>query len=178
VLEYQQGNWEAAVRHFEKAGALFDAKLGALHAYATCLVKVRQFARTAMVFQRAVALDPANAHERRLLAAIQLMAHQPQDALARLQPLEAGSPDAQTLELAATAYEDSNDTPQAVATLRRAILLHPRNVNLYMDFVNISSAHDSFQVGIDVVSDGIEQVPQAAPLYLARGVSLRSVGTV
>ncbi len=170
VLEYQQGNCEAAVRHFEKAGALFDSKLGALHAYATCLVKIREFARALKVFQRAVALDPANGHERHLLAAIQLMAHQPQDALATLQRLEAGSPDAQTLELAATAYEDSNDTPQAVAALRRAILLDPRNVNLYLDFANISSAHDSFQVGIDVVSDGIEQVPQAAPLYLARGV--------
>jgi tetratricopeptide (TPR) repeat protein len=43
-------------------------------------------------------------------------------------------------------------------------------VNLYLDFANLSSAHDSFQVGIDVVSDGIVQLPQAAPLYLARGV--------
>jgi tetratricopeptide (TPR) repeat protein len=39
-----------------------------------------------------------------------------------------------------------------------------------MDFANLSSAHESFQVGIDVVSDGIGQLPKAAPLYLARGV--------
>jgi tetratricopeptide (TPR) repeat protein len=50
------------------------------------------------------------------------------------------------------------------------LLLDPQNVNLYVDFANISSAHDSFQVGIDVVSDGIGQLPKAAPLYLARGV--------
>jgi tetratricopeptide (TPR) repeat protein len=54
--------------------------------------------------------------------------------------------------------------------LRQAILLDPQNVNLYMDFANLSSAHDSFQVGIDVMSDGIGQLPKAAPLYLARGV--------
>ena len=54
--------------------------------------------------------------------------------------------------------------------LRQAILLDPQNVNLYVDFANLSSAHDSFQVGIDVVSDGIAQLPKAAPLYLARGV--------
>ena len=91
--------------------------------------------------------------------------------LATLQPLlQAGNPDAGTLELAATAYEDSNDTPLAVATLRQAILLDPQNVNLYLDFANISSAHDSFQVGVNVVSDGIGQLPKAAPLYLARGV--------
>ena len=49
-------------------------------------------------------------------------------------------------------------------------MLDPQNVNLYVDFANLSSAHDSFQVGIDVVSDGIGQLPKAAPLYLARGV--------
>jgi tetratricopeptide (TPR) repeat protein len=99
------------------------------------------------------------------------MAHQPQDALATLGPLLQGSKEeVETLELAATAYEDNKDTPQAVATLRQAILLDPQNVNLYVDFANLSSAHDSFQVGIDVVSDGISQLPKAVPLYLARGV--------
>ena len=88
-----------------------------------------------------------------------------------MQPLlQAGNPTADTLELAATAYEDSKDTPQAVASIRQAILLDPHNANLYVDFANISSAHDSFQVGIDVVSDGIVQLPKSAPLYLARGV--------
>ena len=85
-------------------------------------------------------------------------------------------PDALTLELAATAYEDSKDTPQAVGALRQAILLDPRNLNLYVDFANICSAHDSFQVGIDVVSDGIGQLPKAAPLYLARGVLYVQLG--
>lgn len=171
VLQYQQGNCDAAVHHFAQAGALFDSQSGALHAYATCLVKLRQLSQAAKVFQRALALDPYDARERHLLAAIQLMAHEPQDALATLQPLlQAGNPDADTLELAATAYEDSKDTPQAVATLRQAILLDPQNVNLYLDFANVSSAHDSFQVGINVVSDGIGQLPKAAPLYLARGV--------
>jgi tetratricopeptide (TPR) repeat protein len=84
--------------------------------------------------------------------------------------LQEGHTDVETLELAATAYEDSQDTPQAVAALRQAILLDPQNVNLYVDFANLSSSHESFQVGIDVVSDGIAQLPKAAPLFLARGV--------
>jgi len=171
VLEYQQGNCQAAVPHFERADSLFDDRAPALHGYATCLVKLRQFDRAAKVFQRSLALNPDDPRGRRLLASIQLMAHQPQDALATLQPLlQANSRDADTLELAATAYEGVKDTPQAVATLRQAILLDPRNVNLYLDFANLSSAHDSFQVGIDVVSDGVAQLPEAGPLYLARGV--------
>jgi tetratricopeptide (TPR) repeat protein len=171
ILEYQQGNCQKAVPHFERAGSLFDDRAPALHGYATCLVKLRQFDRAARVFQRTLALNPDDPRERRLLASIQLMAHQPQDALATLQPLlQAISHDADTLELVATAYEGVKDTPQAVATLRQAILLDPRNVNLYLDFANLSSAHDSYQVGIDVVSDGVAQLPEAAPLYLARGV--------
>ncbi len=171
VLEYQQGNCAAAVIHFEKAGTLFDSKPDGLHAHAACLVKLKQFDNAVEVFQRALALNPEDERERHLLAALELMAHQPQNALATLQPLvQAGNPNAETLELAATAYEDSKDTPQAVASLRQAILLDPHNANLYVDFANISSAHDSFLVGIDVVSDGIVQLPKAAPLYLARGV--------
>lgn len=171
VLEYQQGNCAAAVVHFEKAGGLFDSQPEGLHAYATCLVKLKQFDKAVVVFQRALALSPEDGRERRLLVALQLMAHQPKGAVETLQPLlQAGNPDAETLDLAATAYEDSGDTPQAVASLRQAILLDPHNANLYVDFANVSSAHDSFQVGIDVVSDGIGELPEAAPLYLARGV--------
>ena len=171
VLEYQQGNCGAAVVHFEKTGTLFDSKVSALHAYGICLVKLKQADKAARIFQRTLLLNPDDRRERRLLASVQLMAHQPQEALATLAPLLEGSDeDIETLELAATAYEDNKDTPQAIATLRQAILLDPKNVNLYVDFANISATHDSFQVGIDVVSDGIGQMPGAVPLYLARGV--------
>jgi tetratricopeptide (TPR) repeat protein len=171
VLEYQQGNCAAAVTHFEKAGTLFDSQPDGLHAHAACLVKLKQLDKAVDIFERALALHPDDGRERHLLAAIQLLAHQPQNALVTLQPLlQSGNPNAETLDLAATAYEDSKDTPQAVASLRQAILLDPHNLNLYVDLANISSAHDSFQVGIDVVSDGIVQLPKAAPLYLARGV--------
>lgn len=170
ILEYQQGDCENAVIHFAKAAALFDDQVSALHAYAACLVKVRRAAEAAKVLRRVVDLDSTNEHERQVLTAVQLLAHQPAEALATLQPIDTGAAGPEVLELLATAYEENGDTPKAVATLRRAILLAPSNVNLYLDFANISSAHDSFRVGIDVVSDGIGQLPQAAPLYLARGV--------
>lgn len=171
VLEYQLENCAAAVVHFEKAGELFDNQPSALHAYAACLVKLKQLDKAAEVVRRTVALNPQDGRESRLLAAVQLMEHKPKDALSTLQPMLQGSDaDVETLELAATAYEDSQDTPRAVAALRQAILLDPQNLNLYMDFANLSSAHESFQVGIDVVSDGIAQLPKAAPLFLARGV--------
>jgi tetratricopeptide (TPR) repeat protein len=171
VLEYQQGNWAAAVAHFEKTGTLFDSRPSALHAYAICLVRLKQFDQAAKIFQRTVDLDPDDPQERRLLATVQLMAKEPSDALASLQPLlQTSDPDAQTLELASAAYEDAKDTARAVTTLRQAILLDPRDVNLYLDFANLSYVHGSFQVGIDVIDDGLGLQPKAAPLYFARGV--------
>lgn len=173
VLEYQRENCAAAAGHFQKAGTLLDSQLDALHAYATCLVKLKQPDQAARVFQRALALSPDDRRERLLLASVQLLAHQAQEALATLQPLlqnNGNSADAETLELAANAYEAIKDTPQAVSLLRQAILLDPGNVNLYVDFANLSFAHDSAQVGINVVSDGIAMQPKAAPLYFARGV--------
>src|SRR5262249_6562760 len=71
---------------------------------------------------------------------------------------------------AAYAYEDLHDTEHAVEALKKGILLEPNNVNLYLDFANISAAHQSFQVGINAVNDGIALLPTAARLYFARGV--------
>ena len=171
VLEYRKGNCTAAVPHFDKASQLLDSQLDALHAYATCLARLERLDEAAAVLQRALALRPDDPQERHLLASVQIMGQKPKDALATLRPLlEAGSPSAATLQLVSSASEDAGDTPQAVSTLRQAILLEPRDVSLYLDFANISFAHESFQVGIDVISEGMLLSPRAAPLYVARGV--------
>ncbi len=171
LLEYQQGECKAAIADFEKAGNLFDAQSAALHANAICLVRLKQFDRAAFVFERTLALNPDDGRERRLLAAIQVMANKPSDALSTLGPLlQAKDPDADTLELASRAHEGMKDTSEAVNLLRQAILLEPQNLNLYLDFANLSYAHDSFQVGIDVITDGLALQPNAASLYFSRGV--------
>jgi tetratricopeptide (TPR) repeat protein len=172
VLEYREGNCQSAVGHFEQAGPLLETQLPALHAHATCLVRLKRFDGAIRVFQRTVALQPENPLERRLLASVQLMAGKPHDAVATLTPLlEVGQhADVETLSLASAAYEEAGDTPRAVSTLRQAILSDPTNTNLYLDFANIAFAHQSFQAGIEVIDDGLGLQPTAAALYLARGV--------
>ena len=171
VLEYQQGNCKAAVQYFTSAGTLFESRPEGLHAYATCLVKLKRFDEAADTFKKSVSLNPGDRRERQLLASIQLMAHKPQDAIATLDPLlETNLADAGALDLASAAYEDAHDTEKAVESLRQAILLDPQNVILYLDFAALSARHQSFQVGINVVNDGINLQPKAAPLYFARGV--------
>lgn len=171
VLEYQQGNCTSASANFAKAGSLFDTKPDALHAYGTCLVKLHRFEEASTIFQRTLDLNSGDPKERQLLASVQLMAHQPKQAIATLDPvLQTPNPDPRTLELAANAYEDAGDTEKAVGALRQAILNDPENVNLYLEFASVSAAHESAQVGINVVNDGIAQQPNAAQLYFARGV--------
>jgi tetratricopeptide (TPR) repeat protein len=171
VLQYRHGDCESAVRHFAGAGTLLDSELDAQHAYGTCLVRLKRLDEAIRVFQRTVTLHPDDARERRVLASIQLMASMPREAVETLGPiLEGRAVDAETLELASSAYEEAGDTPRAVSTLRQAILLDPRNPNLYVDFATVAFAHQSFQVGIDVVTEGIGLQPNAASLYVARGV--------
>jgi len=106
-----------------------------------------------------------------LLACLQVMVKKPAEALRTLAPLLAGDQvESGTLELASAAYEQTHDTEKAVNALRQAILLDPQNVEFYLDFAALSAAHQSFQVGIDVVNDGIGLEPKAAALYFARGM--------
>jgi tetratricopeptide (TPR) repeat protein len=171
VLEYRQGNCEAAASHFAKAGELVDSQVEGLHAYATCLVRLKRMDEAVATFQKAVALRPEDPREHLVLASIQLMAKKPQEALASLQPLlQASDVNPDVLQLASAAYEEAGDTPQAVSTLRQALLLAPRNVSLYLDFANICFTHESFQVGIDVITEGLSLQPKADDLYVARGV--------
>ena len=99
------------------------------------------------------------------------MADKPKGAVRTLAPLlQANPPDAKVLRLAASAYEASGDTPEAVRTLREAIVTDPRNTDLYLDFANLSMDHQSFPIGIEMINSGLKLQPESAPLYLARGI--------
>jgi tetratricopeptide (TPR) repeat protein len=177
VLEFQLKNCAAATVHFEKAGGLLNSQPSALHAEAVCLVRLKQLDRAIEILQQTVAMNPDDPKERQILATVQLMAHKPADALETLQPLmQTNNADVETLELASSAYEENKDTGQAVTMLRQAILLDPQNVNCYLDFANVSYTHGAFQVGVDVMTDGIALQPNSAQLYFARGVLYVQLG--
>jgi tetratricopeptide (TPR) repeat protein len=170
ILDYQQGKCTAALPHFEKAIPVFESRPAGLHAYAACLVKQKQFDKATGILQQTMEWSPENAQERRLLASVQLMAQHPEDSINTLTPLLSAKPDAQTLELASQAYEQSHQTEKAVDALREAILLAPNDASLYLDFAAIAERHQSVEVGINVVNDGINLQPDAAALYFARGM--------
>jgi tetratricopeptide (TPR) repeat protein len=171
VLAYKKGDCAGAVQHFAQSGSLMDSQPGALQEYGACLMKLKETEKAISVFQRILSSQPDDPRARRGLAAVELTAGRPQDALTTLQPLlAANDPEVPTIRLAAAACEANNDTPAAVKLLHDAIVKDPRNVALYVDFANIAMTHQSFQTGIEMIDAGLKLQPKAAELYLARGV--------
>jgi tetratricopeptide (TPR) repeat protein len=99
-----------------------------------------------------------------------LQADHPKDAVSTLQPLMQDHPDTHASELAAAAYEASGSTPLAVSTLKQAMLLDPKNIDLYVDFAGIAFDHGSYAAGIAMMETGLNAHPNAAALYLERGI--------
>jgi tetratricopeptide (TPR) repeat protein len=171
VLAYRRHDCAKAVAHFEQSGALLDSQPGALQEYGDCLVRLKQTDKAIAVFTRALNQASGDSELRYRLASIQMMAQHPKDAIATLQPLLQGNAaNGDVSELAALAYEADENTPEAVRVLRQAIVSNPHDVNLYIDFANISLDHQSYQVGVDMIDAGLRAEPKAAPLYVARGI--------
>ena len=171
VLAYKNRDCATAVQHFAQSGSLLDSQPGALQEYGVCLMELRQTEKAIPVFQRMLASHPDDPRARRGLAVAQLAAQQPAAALTTLQPLlTATDPGVSTMQLAAAAYEANKDTPNAVKVLHQAVVKDPRNVALYVDFANLAMTHQSFQTGIEMMNAGLNLQPEAADLYLARGV--------
>src|SRR5215469_2920705 len=171
ALAYKQSDCASAVRHFGEAKSAFAKQPDALREYGACLLKLKRPGDAADIFRQLVELSPDDRRARYSLAIALMDATRFRDAIAALEPLTvAATPDPVALELSASAHESLGETPEAAAQLRNAIVADPRNVDLYLDFANLSFTHQSFQVGIDMIAAGLKLMPEAAPLYLARGV--------
>lgn len=172
MMDYRSGDCAAAADHFSQSGVILDAQPGAMQDYGICLLRLKQTDRAIQIFQQLQASHPDDPRPRQTLAAVELNAGKPQDALAALQPLLDASPDGKTMELAAAAYEANKDTPNAVKILHEAIVQNPKDTALYLDFASMALDHESFQAGIAMIDAGLRLQPKAAELYLARGVLL------
>jgi len=177
ALAWKKSDCAAAVEHFGQAKAAIASQPDALREFGACLLKLKRPEDAAGVFRQLAELRPDDRRARYALAVAWMEAGRFGDAVDALRPLtESSSPDPVALQLTSAAYEQSGDTPKAVAALRQAIVLDPRNVDLYLDFADIAFIHQSFQVGVDMINAGLTQVPNSAPMYLARGIMYVQLG--
>jgi tetratricopeptide (TPR) repeat protein len=170
VLAVKNGDCTDAVSHFSKIGPMLDSQPEAVQGYGVCLLELKQTDEAIRVFKQLMTSQPSDARCRRALAAVQLAADRPQDALTTMQPLLASDPDVSTMRLAAAVYEANKDTPNAVKILRDAIVKDPLQTALYADFAELAMDHQSFQTGVEMIDAGLKLQPNAAQLYMARGV--------
>jgi tetratricopeptide (TPR) repeat protein len=172
VLAAKNNQCETSVQHFPQSGSLLESQPDALQAYGVCLLNLKRSEDAIRVFQQLATSRPDDVRCRRTLAAVQLGVERPQDALATIKPLLDSNPDVSTMRLAAAIFEANKDTPNAVKILRDAIVKDPLQTGLYVDFAELAMDHQSFQTGIEMVDAGLKLQPEAAKLYMARGVLL------
>jgi len=170
TLAYKNHNCSEAIVHFQQSVSLLDSQPEALRGYGICLGQEKRYEDAISVFQRLTASSQAGPRDRLRLAAVQLSAGKSADAIQTLEPALQDHPDSNVLALAAEAYEENKDTPQAVKLLHQAIVQNPQDVDLYLQFADLSFVHQSFQVGIDMINTGLKLQPRASALYLARGI--------
>jgi tetratricopeptide (TPR) repeat protein len=173
VIEYKARNCPGAIEHFQSARSLLMNEPDALMEYGACLFSSDRSSEAIPLLQRALVLNSANPVVRYNLALVQWKVGQAEEALKTLSPLldDASAPE-DVLTLAADIHESRNDTEGAVELLRKAILAHPKQKAAYLQFASLSFDHASVEVGIDILNAGLAQLPNAADLYVARGVLL------
>ena len=177
VMEYKAGNCNAAIEHFRGAGQILDSQPVALTQYGSCLTKSHRDEEAYRVFIRIVSLEPEDESARYNLAVAEMNFEMPQEALETLQTLIAsGRANMDVLTLAANVEEENGNSQRAVDLLRQAILEHSDVVDGYLQFAVLASNHESYQVGIDVLTNGLARLPKAAQLHLARGVLYAQLG--
>ncbi len=171
TLAARSGDCNSASVHFAAAGDAIKGHPQSLEAYGACLFQQKQLERAAPVFEQLVSLLPNRIYPRYDLAVVQISGKQYEAAIETLQPLlTEDQKDADVLSLASQAYEAVKQTPKAVALLRQAIVLNPRNPAYYAAFASLCLEHDSFQVGVDMMNVGLKNIPDDPSLYLSRGL--------
>ena len=165
----RQGKCQEALADYEASSALFPGQPALQQEYGSCLVDTGDIKAALVQYQELLQSHPQDAI-RFDVAILQWKSHANDEALETLAPLLSGGHATRALSLAATIHEGKGETPQAVHLLRQAILQSPDEPENYIDFAAIALAHSSYQVGIDMLNAGLKRLPEAATLYLARGV--------
>lgn len=170
ALAFRQGECAAAVEHFERGRAVVNRTPAALKQFGLCLAQLQRNDQAKTVFVDLVDMTPDDADAREHLASLQLADRDPKGALMTLQPILQSPMDTRLSELASACYEASGDTQEAVTILNRALAEHPKDIDLYVDLARMAYDHHSFLSGINVMTAGLKILPNAAPLYLERGI--------
>jgi Flp pilus assembly protein TadD len=90
--------------------------------------------------------------------------------------LASGNKKAELYNLLAQAYEGNGQTVEAYNALRTATQLEPKEVSNYLDLATLCVDHANYDLGLEIVGIGINNIPQSDRLYFQRGTLLAIKG--
>ena len=170
AIAYQSKDCAGTVRYFERSADEVIKNSHALAEFSDCLVKQDELARAIAVLSRGSQLHPESVQIKYNLALVQMRNHHPAEAILILEPLAAAR-DSQLLNLLASAYAQCNRPDDAFRTLENAILISPEDETNYLDLAILCLDHNQENRSVAAASAGISRIPNAATLYLMRGVA-------
>ncbi len=73
--------------------------------------------------------------------------------------------------LLGAAEEKTGQTKKAYDTFRQGILSFPNNPENYMNIAALAAQHFNYDLAVQLLTSGIERIPQSYGLYLSRGIA-------
>jgi tetratricopeptide (TPR) repeat protein len=166
VLAFESGNCSLAIQHFEYGGAETIRHSPAYSLYGVCLLTGHRLEEAITVFQKVLSDQPERSDVRFNLGYAQLVAKRTTEAADTLRPLV--RPDA--LNLLASAEVANGQLDLAIAHLRQAIGMAPKEEQNYFDLAALFVQHDQLQAATETVDLGLRHIPEAGRLHAVRGV--------
>ncbi|MBM4023921.1 MAG: tetratricopeptide repeat protein [Planctomycetes bacterium] len=170
-LAFERKQCRDALGHFEKARREIQAEPLALWRFGQCLLLENRPADAAAVFRILVDLQPDDEKPRLNLALCLHEARRYDEASDILRPLT-GRPDpsSDALTLAAAVQRSAGRPEKAMAALRRAVELYPREESHYLDLGALCVDYGSRAIGIEILLVGARNIPTSAALRVMLGV--------
>lgn len=163
----------SAIAHFRRANAEIAKNALALSRYGACLVERNQPADAVPPLEKALSLSTDDAATTYNLALALKLLHRTDEAEALLQQMH---PDSESLNLLAEIYTEKDKVPEAIAALRRATEIAPRDERNYIDLATLCLDHQSTDLGIQIAGIGLKNIPDSAKLYALRGAMYAQAG--
>jgi tetratricopeptide (TPR) repeat protein len=93
-----------------------------------------------------------------------------------LEYLSQGPKKAELYNLLSQAYEGNGQAVEAYDALRTATQIDPKDENNYLDLATLCVDHANYDLGLEIVSIGVRNIPQSDRLYFQHGALLAMKG--
>jgi tetratricopeptide (TPR) repeat protein len=175
ALAYQSHDYSKCVNYFERSYGEVYHNENALSEFADCLLHQEMTGRVVEVLSTGLKLYPDSVQIKYNLAVVYLQAHEPTEAIQILAPLESER-DSKLLNVLATAYTQAQLPDKALRILETAIAIDPNDETNYFDLAVLCLEHNQESNSVSAATAGITEKPNAASLYLIRGVAHAQLG--